>query len=88
MSDAPRRDEAYFHHEVTQAESALAAIARQAPLLVATGKSAELGVFIDRFVAMAGRSIDEARAHGADPTAQRLGELVAAAEAIRATGQN
>lgn len=87
MSDHDK-DEGFYQRELAQAETALRAIARQAPLLVATGNAAELGAFIDQFVAMAEKTAAEASAHQAPEVASRLAELVQAAQAIRTADQN
>jgi hypothetical protein len=88
MADDHGSDAAYFVDELAQAETALRAIAKQAPLLVATGNVAELAGFIDQFVAMAERTAAEAGARHAVDVARRFGELVVAARAIGAAGQN
>jgi hypothetical protein len=85
MTDDRGSDEEFFRGELAQAETALRAIAKQAPLLIATGNAAELGAFIDQFVAMARRTAAEASEH--PDVAQQLSALVAAAEAIRTVGQ-
>jgi hypothetical protein len=87
MANDQGADEEYFRNELSQAETALQAIAKQAPLLVATGNGAELGAFIDQFVAMAERSAAEAKGRRADDVARQLGELVAAAQQLRHAGQ-
>lgn len=86
MANDPVADEEYFRSELSQAEAALQAIAKQAPLLVAMGNSAELGAFIDQFVAMAERTVADAKERGADDVTRQLGELVAAAQRMRHAG--
>ena len=87
MADDQGTDEAYFRNELSQAETALRAIAKQAPLLIAMGNAAELEGFIEQFVAMAERTAAEAKGRGADDVARQLGELVAAARQMRHAGQ-
>lgn len=87
MANDQGADEEYFRNELSQAETALRTIAKQALLLVAMGNAAELEAFIDQFVAMAERSAAEAKARHADDVARQLGELVAAAHRLRHVGQ-
>ncbi len=87
MADDQGADEEYFRIELSQAETALRTIAKQAPLLLAMGNAAELEAFIDQFVAMAERTAAEARQGRADDVVRRLGELVAAAQRMRHAGQ-
>ncbi|MDB4928968.1 MAG: hypothetical protein JWM10_1452 [Myxococcaceae bacterium] len=87
MANDQGADEEYFRNELSQAVTALRAIAKQAPLLVAMGNAAELGGFIDQFVAMAERTAAEAKGRGADDVARDLGELVVAAQQMRHAGQ-
>lgn len=87
MANDQGADEEYFRNELSQAGTALQAIAKQAPLLVAMGNAAELEAFIDRFVAMAERSAAEAKRRRADAVAGSFGELVAAAQRMRHVGQ-
>lgn len=88
MRNEHENDEGFYRRELAQAETALRAIARQAPLLIATGNADELGLFIDQFVAMAERTAAEASANQAPEVAGQLAELVQAAHAIRDAGQN
>ena len=87
MANDQGPDEEYFRSELSQAETALRAIAKQAPLLIAMGNAAELEGFIEQFVAMAERTATEARARHADEVVRRLGELVVAARQMRYAGQ-